>query len=223
METLDARLSQVVAKAIAAPPGSVARQQALQELYRLVMQSNRLWREYTPYYADALQEMWEYCCQHLEEYDPTLSNVTTWLDHHLKRRLRRFRDQQSREQKRRVFAAQTEQGEKDPIDLIPSRSTLDAAVELWQKIVAWVQHDPEGTLQSTCFRKRPEINAQTLFLMRFPAETPWQTIATHFNLTPAEAQDLPKFYHRRCLPLLRNFGVSNGYLEEKQKRTGRKS
>lgn len=215
MKDLDETLRQLVAEACTHPPKSVDRQRALQEMYRLVMQSGKLWREYTPYYADALQQMWEYCCQHLEEYDPTLSGVITWLDNYLKKQLRLFRDRQSRDYKRRAGVAQTEQGDLiDPVDRIPARSETEPVLDVWEKTVNWVKSDPDNVLQATCFRKRAEINAQTLFLMRFPSETSWQVIADRFHLTPAEAKDLPKFYNRRCLPLLRNFGISQGYLDE---------
>ncbi|MBD2067328.1 sigma-70 family RNA polymerase sigma factor [Leptolyngbya sp. FACHB-671] len=215
MKDLDETLRQLVAEACTHPPKSVDRQRALQEIYRLVMKSGKLWREYTPYYADALQQMWEYCCQHLEEYDPTLSGVITWLDNYLKKQLRLFRDRQSRDYKRRAGVEQTEQGNfLDPVDRLPARPELEPTLDVWEKTMNWVQTDPQGILQATCFRKRADINAQTLFLMRFPSETSWQVIADRFHLTPAEAKDLPKFYNRRCLPLLRNFGVSEGYLDE---------
>ncbi|MBD1867728.1 sigma-70 family RNA polymerase sigma factor [Cyanobacteria bacterium FACHB-471] len=215
MKDLDETLRQLVAEACTHPPKSVDRQRALQEIYRLVMKSGKLWREYTPYYADALQQMWEYCCQHLEEYDPTLSGVITWLDNYLKKQLRLFRDRQSRDYKRRAGVEQTEQGDfLDPVDRLPARPELEPTLDVWEKTMNWVQTDPQGILQATCFRKRADINAQTLFLMRFPSETSWQVIADRFHLTPAEAKDLPKFYNRRCLPLLRNFGVSEGYLDE---------
>jgi hypothetical protein len=215
MKDLDETLRQLVAEACTHPPKSVDRQRALQEIYRLVMKSGKLWREYTPYYADALQQMWEYCCQHLEEYDPALSGVITWLDNYLKKQLRLFRDRQSRDYKRRAGVEQTEQGNfLDPVDRLPARPELKPTLDLWEKTLNWVQTDPQGILQATCFRKRADINAQTLFLMRFPSETSWQVIADRFHLTPAEAKDLPKFYNRRCLPLLRNFGVSEGYLDE---------
>ncbi|MBD2000298.1 sigma-70 family RNA polymerase sigma factor [Leptolyngbya sp. FACHB-541] len=217
MKDLDETLRQLVAEACTHPPKSVDRQRALQEIYRLVMKSGKLWREYTPYYADALQQMWEYCCQHLEEYDPTLSGVITWLDNYLKKQLRLFRDRRSRDYKRRAGVEQTEQGNfVDPVDRLPARPELEPTLDVWEKTMNWVQTDPQGILQATCFRKRADINAQTLFLMRFPSETSWQVIADRFHLTPAEAKDLPKFYNRRCLPLLRNFGISQGYLDEEE-------
>jgi hypothetical protein len=215
MKDLDDTLRQLVAEACTHPPRTIERQQAIQAIYQLVMQSGKLWREYTPYYGDALQQMWEYCCQHLEEYDPSLSNVLTWLDNYLKKRLRYFRDRQSRDSKRRADVTQTEQGDfLDPVDQLPARPETEPVFDVWQKTMEWVQADPDGVLQATCFRKRAEINAQSLFLMRFPSETSWQVIADRFHLTPTEAKDLPKFYNRRCLPLLRNFGISQGYLDE---------
>jgi len=85
---------------------------------------------------------------------------------------------------------------------------------MWEKTLEWVQSDPDETLRSTCFRKRADINAQVLFLMRFPTQTPWKDIAQRFELNAAESTDLPKFYNRRCLPLLRAFGADQGFLTE---------
>jgi hypothetical protein len=213
MTDLDETLRKLVAEACTYPPRSLKRQQTIERIYRLVMKSGRLWREYTPYYGDALQEMWVYCCQHLEEYDPSLSGVITWLDNYLKKQLRLFRDRQNRDQRRRANPIQTEQGDiLDLTDSIPARPPIEPVFDLWEKVLEWVESDPDGVLRRTCFRKRPEINAQELFLMRFPPETSWQTIAECFHLNPAEVKDLPKFYNRRCLPLLRNFGISEGYL-----------
>ncbi|MHC5721984.1 MAG: sigma-70 family RNA polymerase sigma factor, partial [Nostoc sp.] len=78
---------------------------------------------------------------------------------------------------------------------------------LLEEIRDWAQTDADGELRNTIFRRRPEINAQALILQRLPPETPWRTLAENFQLNPAEAKDLPKFYSRRCLPLLRIFGL----------------
>jgi len=215
-------LQTLVAEASALPPASVRRQQLLQEIYRQVMTAKKLWVEHEPYYGDALQDMWEYCLQHLDEYDPAIAGVTTWLNFCLKKQLRRHRDRWIRERDRKANPRLTTDGEiLDPVDSLPAQSALEPVLEILGTTLAWVKTDPEGTLQSTCFRKRPDISAQTLFLKRFPDETPWQTIAEHFGLNPAEAKDLPKFYHRHCLPLLRNFGISQGYITKPVPSQGR--
>lgn len=218
MSALNEILKQLVADACTHPPGGSARQRCIQEIYRQVMKSGKLWTENTPYYEDALQETWEYCCQHLEDYDPNLSAVTTWIDHCLKRTLRRWRDRQNRQQQRQANPMSTDDDTTiDPLDNLAANPGSSQAIQMWQTTMTWVREDPDGKLQQTCFRKRPEINAQILFLKRFPSETPWQDIANEFNLTPAEAKDLPKFYNRNCRPLLREFGVAQGYIEEKTK------
>lgn len=216
MDDLDNQLRQLIAEACTHPPESLERQQKLSELYRLVMKSRRLWREYTPYYNDALQEMWEYCCQNLQEYDPTLAGVITWLDNYLKKRLRNLRDAHYRQQKREIHQRQTQEGETtDPMETIPSRSDIQPILEMWEEVLNWVQTDPDKVLRSTYFREYCHVNCQALILRRFPGETPWSTIAAEFRLSESETKDLPKVYHRKCLCLLQKFGVSQGYVEDK--------
>ncbi len=215
MSALNEKLRQLIAEACSHTAKSLERQQKLNQVYRLVMKSGKLWKESTPYYNDALQQMWEYCCQHPEEYDPNLKQVITWLDDELKKRLRRYRYAQKKQRERQLTALSTESGKvTDPVDNLKARPDIQPVLDIWSKTLNWVQTDPEGVLHSTCFRKRPEVNCQALFLGRFPTETPWNKIAERFELTPAEAKDLPKWYNRRCLPFLRKFGADRGYIEE---------
>ncbi len=125
-----------------------------------------------------------------------------------------MRDAKYRQQRRFLIVKQTEQITNNPIDDIVASPDIQPAIEIWKKTISWVQQDPDKRLRSICFRKRPEINAQALILRRLPPDTPsWKTIAAEFNLNPHEAKDLPKFYNRKCLPLLREFGLTNGYIE----------
>ncbi|AFY58021.1 hypothetical protein Riv7116_5653 [Rivularia sp. PCC 7116] len=215
MKQLDLKLRQLIATACKYSPQSLERQQVLAKVYLLVMKSGKLWKEHTSYYNDALQEMWEYCCQHPEKYNPDISTVIVWLDDELKKRLRRMRDGKNRQLKRFLIAKPTEEGvTNNPIDNVASPD-IQPAMEIWRKTILWVQQDPDKRLRNICFRKRPEINAQALILRRLPPDTPsWQTIAAEFNLNPKETQDLPKFYNRKCLPLLREFGLSQGYIDK---------
>ena len=216
MSELDTQLKQLISQACACSPKSPQRQRYLQQLHYHVTNSNKLWRERVSYYKDALQDMWVYCFQHLDDYDPTEAGVITWLDYHLKRILRNYRDRRYRDRKRHRSES-SDSNTSNLMDAIPSRPDVSPLLDMWKKTVEWVQSDPGETLRSTCFRKRAEINAQVLFLLRFPHKTPWKAIAQQFNLSPAEATDLPKFYNRRCLPLLRNFGETQGYIDPKRK------
>ena len=223
MDDLDKTLRTLIAEACNHPPKSLDRRQKLSEVHRLVMKSGKLWREYTPYYNDAVQEMWEFCCQNPEQYNPTLKSVITWLDDYLKKRLRNLRDAKYRQQRREITALQTESGDTtDPVANLAARPDIQPILEIWQKTLDWVQTDPDNVLCSSCFRGYCKVNCQALILRRFPSETPWSTIAAEFNLTPSEAKDLPKVYSRKCLPLLRKFAVSQGYVEEKNSSSRKK-
>ncbi|MEM9980122.1 MAG: sigma-70 family RNA polymerase sigma factor, partial [Cyanobacteria bacterium P01_D01_bin.2] len=118
---LDQRLRRLVVEASRHPTDNPKRRAAFDEIVRLVLRSNKLWRESTPYYADALQEMWEYCFLKLDDpndgYNPDLCRVTTWLDDRLKKILRRHRDRARRQLNRQVFAIRFEDGQLlDPVD-----------------------------------------------------------------------------------------------------------
>jgi len=216
MNELDLKLRQLIASACKYPPQSLERQQVLAEVYLLVMKSGKLWKQHVAYYNDALQEMWEYCCQHPEKYHPHIKGPIVWLDDELKKRLRRMRDSKYRQQRRFLIAKPTEQGVTNShIDDRLASPDIQPALEIWEKTISWVQQDPDKRLRNVYFRKRPEINAQVLILKRLPPDTPsWKKIAAEFNLNSQEAKDLPKFYNRNCLPLLREFGLSQGYIEE---------
>jgi len=216
MNEIDLLLRELIATGCNHPPRSLERQQVLAMVYLIVMKSGKLWKEYTSYYNDALQEMWEYCCEHPEEYNPDIKSPIVWLDDELKKRLRRMRDGKNRQTRRILTAIQTEQGiTTNPVDNIAAPPDIQSVMDIWEKTISWVKNDSDERLRNICFRKRPEINAQALILRRLPPDTPsWQTIAAEFKLNPQEAKDLPKFYNRKCLPLLREFGLSQGYIEQ---------
>lgn len=223
MNDLSQTLQTLIAEACQYEPRSLERRSRLACVHRLVMASGKLWKESTPYYNDALQEMWEFCCQNPELYDPSVNSPITWLDDYLKKRLRNLRDSKYRQQKREINTLQTESGETiDPIAILPARPDIQPVLEIWDKTLAWVQTDADGNLRNTCFRNCSEVNCQALILRRFPPETAWNAIAQEFNLTPAEAKDLPKVYNRKCLPQLRQFAESQGYVEPQNNSSRRK-
>jgi len=220
---LNQTLQTLIAEACQYEPRSLDRRSRLACVHRLVMASGKLWKESTPYYNDALQEMWEFFCQNPELYDPSVKGPITWLDDYLKKRLRNLRDSKYRQQKREINTLQTESGETiDPMAILPARPDIQPVLEIWEKTLAWVETDPDGNLRNTCFRNCREVNCQALILRRLPPETPWNAIAKEFNLTPAEAKDLPKVYNRKCLPQLRQFAESQGYVEPQNNSSRRK-
>src|SRR5437868_221110 len=88
------RLLHMLTEACKHPPGSPERQKNLTKIIRSV--KNKLWKENTPYYQDALQQTWVYFCQNICEgntgrpYDPNRGGIVTWLNFYLKKRLHDF-------------------------------------------------------------------------------------------------------------------------------------
>ena len=210
-DNLSEHLQQLVAEACSYPAKSLQRRQKLNQIVRVVTNSGKLWQETVPYYHDAVQVTWIYFCQNPERYDPNRASLITWLNTYLKWRLQDFRQQEASSSAMSVPTSISETRETiDPIDRLPALPDIPPMLE---EIRDWAETDPDGELRNTIFRERAEINAQVLILRRLPPDTPWDTIAAEFQLTPAAAKDLPKFYSRKCLPLLRKFGSKQGYLE----------
>lgn len=200
-------LMKLVAEACSEPVGSKNRQMKLGELYRFVVKSNQLWKEDTSYYHDALQQTWLYLCQNLERYDPVRAGIITWLNNYLKWQLEHFRQQQVEEEAKFVFSS-----DKNASRLFEDLSAPPSASPILNEICNWAKSDTDRVLRNTLFRERSDLNAQILILRRLSSNTTWKTIAAEFKLTSAEAKDLPKFYNRKCHPLVRKFGKLQGYL-----------
>jgi hypothetical protein len=209
------QLSYLVTEARKYQAGSAERQKILTKIIRSI--ANKLWKENTPYYQDALQQTWLYFCQNICEgnagnpYDPNRASLVTWLNFYLKKRLQDF---YINNQKEKFTKAST------PIDPLDSGGT-NQAVELIETIPAppdvpplleevkeWVETDPEGELRQIYITNHPEITCQVLILRRLPPETSWKTLSAEFNLP---ISTLSSFYQRQCLPCLRKFAESQGY------------
>jgi hypothetical protein len=212
MNKQEERLDSLVKEACKHPPGSPARQRNLTKIIRLI--TPKLWREYTPYYQDALQQTWVYFCQNVCEagtgaaYDPERSRIITWLNNYLKWRLQ---DGYIKAQEEKVTQVQAtsrsdEGNETNLIENIPAEPDVPPLLE---EVKKWVQADVTGELRQTHITNRPDVTAQVLILRRLPPETSWKDLSAEFNLT---VSTLSSFYQRQCLPRLRKFGESEGYL-----------
>ncbi|GFE69293.1 sigma-70 family RNA polymerase sigma factor [Chroococcus sp. FPU101] len=208
METLREQLNEVIAEACRHPIGSPSRQKYLTQIIRLI--ANKLWKENTPYYEDALQQTWIYFCNNLCEsktckaYDPEQASVITWLNAYLKRRLQDFRLENQKQQ------TQIKQiTEVDASSLVEQQSAKPDIPPMLDEIKKWVETDEHNQLSQISLRDHPNITCQMLILRRLPPETPWKTLSCEWGVSTST---LSSFYQRRCLPCLREFGRSQGYL-----------
>ncbi|MFB2921040.1 MULTISPECIES: sigma-70 family RNA polymerase sigma factor [Aerosakkonema] len=214
MDDLNQKLSQLVAKACSYPSGSLQRRQTLNEIVRLVMKSGKIWKDNVPYYNDALQQTWLYFCRNIceantgERYDPNKSSVITWLDKYLKHRLQDYRIAERNENLNAVPQRINEEGQTiDLIENIPAAS--DNPLRILENTIEWVESDLDGELSSLHIKGRPDVTCQVLIRRRLPPETPWERLGEEFNLS---VSTLANFYKRQCMPRLRKFGESQGYL-----------
>jgi hypothetical protein len=215
MDELDEQLRQLVTEACKHRPGSAERQKNLTRVIRLV--TNKLWRENKPYYQDALQQTWVYFCQNIcegntgEPYNPSRGSVITWLNFYLKRRLQDFYIDTQKRQAR--IAANQSQGlgssDSETVDPVEKLAAEPDVPLLLEEVRAWVESDPEGELGRIHISNRPDVTCQLLILRRLPPEESWKALAEEFNLS---ISTLSSFYQRQCLPRLRKFGESEGYL-----------
>ena len=209
---IEEQLRQLVAETRMHKPGSTEYLQGLTQLIRLIVKSGKLWKDNSPYYEDALQQTWIYFCRNLCEattankYDPDRGSVITWLNAYLKRRLQDYRIQ--------AYAKLQTTNEKisaagGAIDLMETLEAPPDIPPILENTRQWAQTDPDGGLRHVHIQGHPNVTCQALILHRLPPETSWETLAAKFGLS---VSTLSSFYRRQCLPRLRQFGESQGYL-----------
>jgi hypothetical protein len=213
---LEEELEQLIEEACKHPPGSLQRQQNLTKIIRLT--GKKLWRENTPYYQDILQRTWQFFCENVCEgktgsaYDRNKGSLITWLNYYLKGKLKSAYIARQKQQTRIVDTTSiiSRSGETEeiinPIEQIPASPDLPPILE---RVREWVEKDPSGELTKVHIEGYPQIDCQTIILKRLPPETSWKELAEEFNLS---ISTLSSFYQRQCLPRLRNFGKSEGYI-----------
>lgn len=215
LHTIDAEILPLLSEARKYPPGNYRRKQCLTKMIRIIQQSNRLWHEHTPYYEDALQQTWLYFCQNIceagtgQKYDPNRSSIITWLNKYLKWRLQDFRIQNSQHLAKYYTATRLKKSDQFHDALAHIAAPPDIPPILGMTL-QWIETDPSGELKKSHIHNRPEVNCQVLLLKRLFAQAQWEQISLEFKLP---VSTLSSFYQRQCVPLLRKFGETQGFLE----------
>ncbi|MEO1069672.1 MAG: sigma-70 family RNA polymerase sigma factor, partial [Cyanobacteria bacterium J06638_6] len=133
----------------------------------------------------------------------------TWLNAYLKRRLQDGYLAVKKQRDSTVTAAPTSSiGDPLPdlVDRLPARPDVPPLLE---EVKAWAEGGDNARLTRTHIANHPHITCQVLILRRLPPETPWKQLAAELGVSVGT---LSSFYQRQCLPLLREFGRSQGYL-----------
>lgn len=207
MSDIDVQLREWITAACGHPPGSPARQRHLTKVIRVV--SGKLWREGVAYYQDAVQQTWVYFCKNIcIKYDPNLGSVSTWLNAYLKRRLQDFYIDTQKRRVNEISAWQDKDG--DVVDVTAGLVDERGDVEpIWDKVKTWAEEDATGELQKLHIEGYPQVTCQVLILRRLLSETSWKALSEEYGVP---IPTLSSFYRRQCMPRLRKFGESEGYV-----------
>ncbi|MGI0497849.1 sigma-70 family RNA polymerase sigma factor [Limnospira platensis CENA597] len=212
---INGQLQSLITETCRHPPGSLKRQQGLTQLYRMIVKSGKLWRENTPYYEEVWQQTWLYFCLNLceattgkDKYDSDRSSITTWLNVYLKMRLK-DRAIKHQNQKQQMVSASQPLYDDDTLTFLDTFEAPPDIPPILQATRKWAETDPEGELQRLQVRGREDVTCQLLILRRLPPETTWEDLSAELGLP---VSTLSSFYQRKCLPQLRKFGESAGYL-----------
>jgi len=213
MDQLETQLRQLIITTCRYKQNSVERQQGLTKIVRAIYKSGKLWKDTSPYYEDALQKTWLYFCRNLceantgERYDPNRSSVTTWLNAYLRRRLQDFRVEEYETLTQTASFQSTETDE-----VIDTTAALVAPPDIppiLEMTITWAKTDFDGELRRVHIQGHPKVNCQVLILQRLPPETSWEKLSEEYRIS---ISTLTSFYRRQCIPRLRKFGESQGYL-----------
>ena len=209
----DREVARLIAESCQHPPGSFRRNSGLTKLIQAIVQSGKLWHTYDNFYEDALQQTWLYLCRNLceantgKQYEPEKSRVITWLNSYLKYRLLSFRQEIKQKNEKEVTpSAIAQEQATDPIQQLTAPSETPP---IWEETLNWVTNDPDGELSSIHIKNRSDLTCQVLILRRLPPPTDWKTLEAELNCSYST---LANFYQRQCRPRLRQFALTQGFL-----------
>ncbi|EDX83563.1 hypothetical protein S7335_743 [Synechococcus sp. PCC 7335] len=201
---LDIYLRQLVVSAQNAPKGSAARQRALNELVTTLLQAQKLCRPcqgqlqllYEDIYAEALQRLFMFVCDRIDDYSLEKGEVLQWVNFLLRRRFfidasRDYLPVAPKGLKVRDVKRLTLQhlDSSNPSELNPP-STLRLSLE----VKACLIEDTEGLFRSVSVVDHPRANFQYIAIKRLEGYS-WQDLSDDLGVP---VPMLSSFY-RRCL------------------------
>lgn len=198
----DEKLKILMAKACATAKGSPQRQKYLTQVIEIILNSEGLFRNYSPCYPDALQEALFRLCRNPEVYAPNKGDVITWFNSNLRYRLRDA-EKERREPPRVLYRADHYY---ELLENLPAKPQKRSMIEI---TLNWIKTDPQNLLRTTHLRNRPDVNAQLMLLERFAKETAYDVLVARLQVP---CSTLAMFYRRKCKPPLVQFWEDEGFL-----------
>ena len=212
---LDSHLRDIAIAAQAQPKGSRARQRALTELISVILRSKKFCRPrrgqfrglYEDIYAEALQRLFAFVCDRINDYSTEKGEVLQWINFLLGRR---FFIEASREyfptgfkgiDTRSIKRLSLEHLDRNnPVELNPQ-----LIPSLSQEVKACIEEDPEGLFKQAHVMNHSNASFQYIACRRLEGYA-WADLSAEFDIP---VPTLSSFY-RRCLA---RFGTKlKGYL-----------
>lgn len=180
------RLKQLAVTAQQQPKKSRERQRALQRLISAIQQSGKLCRPhrdkfqgfYQDIYAEALQGLFAFICERIDDYDPKKGEVLAWVNVLLDRR---FFIAASREVLPTVYGGvNAKEIEKIDIEALdrsnPTELNPQLVPSLSEEVVRCLEEDPEGVFAKASIANRPDVSFRYLALQRLAGYS-WEELA----------------------------------------------
>ena len=201
---LDKHLRQLAIAAQKQPKGSSARQRALTELISALLKSHRLCRPrrtqfralYEDIYAEALQRLFAFVCDRIDDYNLQKGEVLQWVNFLLSRR---FFIEASRDYLPVVYKGMDARSVKrlslEHLDQNnPAEVNPQLIPSLSQEVKDCLLEDPEGLFEQTYVANHPAASFQHIAVRRLEGYA-WQDLSDEFDIP---VPTLSSFY-RRCL------------------------
>jgi DNA-directed RNA polymerase specialized sigma24 family protein len=204
MDELDHRLEELALAAKNYPPKSKARRKALTKLINEVQYSNKIFcrgRFDFPQevYNEALQETWLYICRNIENFDPSIGRVMTWINFILERRFINVINRRTKQAQQQSLDEPIRQNEGEG-DF--QRTLLDKIEETnfhtrspdWENVRHLIEEDPDKLFKEKYIEGNPNANFQAIAIQRLD-EKSWKDISLFFQIP---VPTLSTFY-QRCI------------------------
>lgn len=188
----DIGLQQIVIQAQQHPQGSLPRRKALSQLIDTIWRSHRLCRpyrgqftsNYEDIYEEAVQNLFLYICNgdNINNYNPEISEVMTWVNMLLTRRFFREAIPKIIGTGREI---KLENAQLENLETPDTVSTFD-------QIRQFIEDDSEEIFIKEHIKGHPHANFKSISLKRYSGIT-WEEISTDFGI---KIPTLSTFYQR---------------------------
>lgn len=211
---LDHHLRKLAVTAQRHPKGSLARQHALTELISIMLQSRKLARPrrgqfqmlYEEIYAEALQRLFAFVCDRIDDYSAQKGEVLQWANFLLSRR---FFIEASRDYLPAVYKGMDARNVKkltlEDLDRSnPNELNPQLVPSLSQEVKACLEEDPESLFKEACVADCPAANFQHIAVRRLEGYS-WQDLSAELDIS---VPTLSSFYRRalsRFAPTLKAY------------------